>query len=88
MPRLSRVVLPNHPHHVTQRGVRSQTVFFEDDDRWLYLDLMRRQAERHGVQVLCYCLMTNHVHLPVMPTSSQSLMRATGVSNPQCVAYG
>lgn len=27
MARLARVVLPNVPHHITQRGVRSMTVF-------------------------------------------------------------
>ena len=32
MARLSRVVLPKVPHHVTQRGVRSMNIFFDDID--------------------------------------------------------
>jgi putative transposase len=35
MPRLGRVVLPNHPHHVVQRGHNKPLVFAEDaDDRY------------------------------------------------------
>ena len=78
MARLSRVVLPDYPHHVTQRGVRSQAVFFDDDDRRFYLDLMREQTQRQGVHILCYCLMTNHVHLLAVPSSVAGLARAIG----------
>jgi len=35
MPRISRLVVFNYPHHVTQRGVRSMTVFDHDEDRRL-----------------------------------------------------
>ncbi len=78
MPRISRVVLPYHLHHITQRGVRSQEIFFSDEDRRLYLDLMRAQTQKHGVKVLCYCLMSNHVHLLAIPNSPESLARAIG----------
>ena len=33
MARLSRIVVPGYPHHVTQRGVRSMNVFHEESDR-------------------------------------------------------
>lgn len=78
MARLPRVVLPSHPHHVTQRGVRSQAVFFGDDDRRLYLALMREQTQRYDVSILAYCLMTNHVHLLAVPSSVDGLARAIG----------
>jgi len=32
MARLARVVLPGHPHHITQRGNRCQDVFFTGRD--------------------------------------------------------
>ncbi len=37
MARIARIVLPNYPHHVTQRGVRSLPVFLSDEDRIEYL---------------------------------------------------
>ena len=78
MPRISRVVLPGLPHHVTQRGVRSQDIFFEDEDRLTYLRHMREQTDLHGVRVLSYCLMRNHVHLILVPNDEKGLARAVG----------
>ncbi len=40
MPRLARVVVPEIPHHITQRGNRRQMVFFQDEDYQEYIDLM------------------------------------------------
>ena len=39
MPRIARVVAPNTPHHVTQRGNRRQITFFRDADYVRYLQL-------------------------------------------------
>lgn len=78
MARLARVVVPDLPHHVTQRGVRSQAVFWSDTDRAVYLDQMRQQSERYGLSILSWCLMTNHVHFVVVPDAINSLARAMG----------
>jgi putative transposase len=40
MARLSRITVPDLPHHVTQRGNRRQLVFVEDGDYALYRDLL------------------------------------------------
>jgi putative transposase len=40
MPRIARVVVPGHPHHITQRGVRRMDFFFSDEDRRAYLELL------------------------------------------------
>lgn len=71
MARLSRLVLPGYPHHVTQRGNRRQRTFFEDGDFELYRDLLAEAAARAGTEVWCYCLMPNHVHLVAVPESAQ-----------------
>jgi len=73
MPRLARVVIPGCPHHVTQRGNRREDVFFIDADRERYLELLGEYAARHGLAVQAYCLMTNHVHLVVVPRAEGSL---------------
>lgn len=75
---MARVVVPEYPHHVTQRGVRSMNVFFSDEDRLEYLRLMREQCDRFGLHVLSYCLMDNHVHFVVVPAREESLARAIG----------
>ncbi len=78
MPRLARIVIPNVPHHITQRGNNRQDIFFVDDDRRVYLDLLKEQTERFGVSVLGFCLMTNHVHLVATPRTRDGLAKALG----------
>jgi len=70
MPRVARIVVPDCPHHITQRGNNRQDVFFVHDDRRVYLEILARQAERFGLTVHGYCLMTNHVHLIATPRSA------------------
>ena len=78
MPRRARIIVPGVVHHVTQRGNNRQQVFYSDDDRRLYLDLLTRYAIRYGTQIAGYCLMTNHVHLLVVPAHENSLARTFG----------
>ncbi|MDD3813987.1 MAG: transposase [Desulfocapsaceae bacterium] len=75
---MKRIVVPGYPHHVIQRGVRSMDIFFEDDDRREYLQLLRQQGEQFGVRFISYCLMTNHVHLIAIPDKPEGLARAVG----------
>ena len=78
MPRVARVVIPGVPHHVTQRGNNRQDVFFTDDDRRAYLQILAVQSQRFKLAILGYCLMTNHVHLLAVPERKNSLARAVG----------
>jgi putative transposase len=75
MPRVARVVVPGLPHHVTQRGNNRQDVFFTNDDRRFYLKLLREQSSRYDLKIRAYCLMTNHVHLVVVPGNAASLAK-------------
>lgn len=78
MVRHARIVLPGVAHHVTQRGNDRQDIFFGDEDRRQYLAYLRESAEKEGVALSAYCLMTNHVHLIVTPEREDSLARALG----------
>ena len=67
MPRIGRVVAPNMPHHVVQRGHNRNTVFVDDDDYSYYLDTLGNWSRQLQVKVYAWCLMTNHVHLLLDP---------------------
>ena len=73
MPRHARVVFAGIPHHVTQRGNHRQRVFLRPGDQETYLRLLRIFTGRYEVEVIAYCLMTNHVHLVVVPSTARSL---------------
>ena len=68
-------------HHVTQRGSRRETIFFEDGDHDIYRDLLAEQTRKAGVEVWAYCLMPNRVHLILTPTRADDPV-AFFVTNP------
>ena len=76
MARLARLVVPGHPHHVTQRGNRRQDTFFGDDDYRSYLSLLAECCRKAGTEVWAYCLMPNHVHLVLVPSHEDGLRAA------------
>ena len=76
MPRQARIVFPNIPYHITQRGNRREEVFFSDEDRLRYLALLKDKCDKHGVEILAYCLMTNHIHIIAVPSTELSLQQA------------
>ena len=78
MPRTARIVVPDVPHHITQRGNNRQDVFFVDDDRRVYLSILKEQSEKFGLDILGWCLMTNHIHLIGRPAGPESMAKALG----------
>lgn len=81
MPRQLRLLLPGVAAHIRQRGNNRAPCFQRDSDYLLYLLHLRELSERHGCEVHAYCLMTNHVHLLLTPSTSQActcLMRDLG----------
>ena len=76
MPRMSRIVAPNAPHHVTQRGNRRQPTFFRDGDYLRYLQLAAQWCAKAEVECWGYCLMPNHVHLILTPRTERGLRAA------------
>ena len=75
MPRFPRLVVPGYPHHVTQRGVRRQTTFFEDADYRAYVSLASELLPEFDLEFLAYCLMPNHIHAIVVPNERSALSR-------------
>lgn len=87
MPRIARIVVPGEPHHVVQRGNRRLPTFFCDDDYCRYLELLRSWCENHSVEVWAYCLMTNHVHLILVPATESGLRLALGETHKRYTAH-
>jgi len=75
MPRIARAIAIDFPHHIIQRGNNRDKVFFAQETRTKYLNLLKDYADRWRVSILGYCLMTNHVHLLVRPHDEKSLAK-------------
>ena len=67
MPRKARVIIPNTPHHIMQRGHNRQVVFSSEEEFQYYRENLIEFKKQFGCKVYAYCLMTNHVHLIVNP---------------------
>ncbi|MFO1355319.1 MAG: transposase [Gammaproteobacteria bacterium] len=79
MGRPPRVLLPGFPHHVVQRGHNRNAVFVEPRDYEIYLKNLAYWKRVYDIAVQGWCLMTNHVHLVLLPrredTGISGLMR-------------
>jgi REP element-mobilizing transposase RayT len=59
-------------HHITQRRNARRFIPQDEADRKVYLDLLRQSREQHGVALIGYCLMSNHVHLVAVPRNADA----------------
>jgi len=76
MPRRARLVIPEIPLHITQRGVNRCAVFLDSDDRAHYLRLLSSITKDQGADIHAYVLMGNHVHLLLTPQTTGSASAA------------
>jgi putative transposase len=87
MARLARVIAAGVPHHITQRGNARRFILEADVDRKVYLDLLRQGMQLHGVELIGYCLMSNHTHLIAVPTKTDVLARALRDTHGRFASY-
>ncbi|KQZ45046.1 transposase [Duganella sp. Root1480D1] len=87
MPRHARLVVPDVPVHLIQRGHNRNACFFCDDDFQYYLRWMMRFAKESACDIHSYVLMTNHVHLALTPHDIGSLALLMKTLNQRYVAH-
>jgi len=87
MPRIARIVAAGYPHHITQRGNYRQKIFADDADRRKYLSLLKEESKRYHLNILAYCLMSNHVHFMVIPQREDSMGKVFKYTNMKYSQY-
>ncbi|RKX45445.1 MAG: transposase, partial [Verrucomicrobia bacterium] len=65
VPRKPRIHVHGGFFHVIVRGNARQNIFFEEDDRYMWEDIIQQGIERYEHRIHAYCWMTNHVHIVV-----------------------
>ncbi|WP_020655414.1 transposase [Massilia niastensis] len=73
MARQSRLIVPNQPYHVIQRGNDRQPIFREPADYQRFLMWLKESARFYEVAIHAYVLMPNHLHLLVTPANDTGL---------------
>ncbi len=78
MGRIARrnLVAENTVHHCTWRSHNHGHVFATDEERTMFLGLIRAYKARHGILVLSYCVMGTHPHVICIATRGQPAFSA------------
>jgi putative transposase len=87
MARLPRLVVPDQPHHVIQRGLDHRQIFQDAADHEFFLKWLREAAKMFKVAIHAYVLMPDHVHLLVSPADETGLARMMQWIGRQYVPY-
>lgn len=62
-------------YHVLSRGNERREIFFDDEDRDLFLEILGKMAARFDIAIFAYVLMDNHYHL-LLKTNKANISRA------------
>ena len=63
MGRAWRIEYEGALYHILSRGNVQGDIFYDDTDRWRFLDTIGDLSERLAVDIFAYVLMDNHSHL-------------------------
>ena len=76
MARIARLVIPNLPHHITQRGNGGQKVFYSDADYIAFRDLLSASCKAAKVSCWAFALMPTHIQAILIPKTEDGLRAA------------
>lgn len=86
MARPLRIEFAGALYHITARGNERKAIYFDDQDRRGFLELLGHVCKRCGWVCHAYCLMTNHYHL-LIETPDGNLSRGMRQLNGEYTRY-
>lgn len=75
MPRTRRQIEADMVFHVLNRGNGRRVLFGKEADFLAFLNVLNQGLQRFPVDLLSYCLMSNHWHLLLRPRTDDALSR-------------
>jgi putative transposase len=63
MARQLRITFEGAWYHVMNRGINHNNIFFNNDNRIKFLELLKESVDIYGIEIHAFCLMDNHYHL-------------------------
>ena len=79
MARVARKKSKSGVYHVILRGINKQTVFYDDEDREVFLNRIKLAKDKMDFELYAFCFMSNHIHLLMRERESKlgAIMRKT-----------
>ncbi len=65
LPRIARDYSEIKVYHIIIRGIDKQEIFFDEDDRYKFMNIIENTKEKYKYEIYSYCLMDNHVHFVI-----------------------
>lgn len=66
MPKQLRTYSNSKTYHIIFKGIDNQNIFYENQDREIFLDQLLITKKKFEYKVCAYCLMDNHVHMVII----------------------
>lgn len=85
MPRIPRTNLKEGLFHVMVQGIRKEYIFNNPEDIQWYLNMMEKLNEQYNIEILAYCVMSNHTHMLVKVEDTKDLSK---YMQKLCMKYG
>jgi len=88
MARQLRIQFPGALYHITHRGNERKSIFLDNKDKEIFLDLLSFVIERFGWRCHAYVLMPNHYHFLIeTPKANLSggMKKNGGLAKLKCV---
>ena len=63
MPRLPRIYLKDALYFITCRAEHNESIFKDEGDYAMFLELLKKYQEQYGIKIFSFCLMPEHFHL-------------------------
>ena len=73
--RKNRMLLEGAEYHVTARINRGEKIFSSQENRELFIGILKRAKKRFNFSIKNFCIMGNHIHLLIKPGQGESLSR-------------
>src|SRR5260221_292507 len=78
MPRVARTAVADTIYHALNRANNRQTIFHSPQEYQHFERLLEEAVEMTGMHLLSYCLMPNHWHLVLEPTTDTMMAEFMG----------
>lgn len=75
MPRPLRITTPNILFHILNRGNNRQLIFKDERDYIYFINLLKKYKKELLFNLYHFCLMPNHTHFMIEPTTENSLSK-------------
>lgn len=73
MARKPRIIVPGCTHHIILRGNNKSIIFNNDKDREAFIKYLLESKLKTKSKICAYCLMPNHVHLLIEPSTKDGM---------------